>query len=96
MDGKIHTLYEFAKQRKLSIALMVHTYHSHFISEWVAEASQIFFRDIPILPKLWFGWLGWAAFGKLGTSSLFIIDPTKSKDENLQSVRSTGHDGAET
>jgi hypothetical protein len=26
------------------------------------------------------------------TSSVFIVDPTKLKDEGLQSVRSTGHD----
>jgi hypothetical protein len=26
------------------------------------------------------------------TLSLFIVDPTKPKDESLQSVRSTGHD----
>jgi hypothetical protein len=30
----------------------IHTYHSHFIAEGVAEVSQIFLRDTHILPKL--------------------------------------------
>jgi hypothetical protein len=30
----------------------VHTYHSRFIPEMVAEASQIFFQDAHVLPKL--------------------------------------------
>jgi hypothetical protein len=30
----------------------VHTYHSRFIPEGVAEASQIFLRDSHVLPKL--------------------------------------------
>jgi hypothetical protein len=30
----------------------IHTYHSHFIPEGVAEASQIFFRDAHVLLKL--------------------------------------------
>jgi hypothetical protein len=30
----------------------IHTYHSRFISEEVAEASQIFLRDAHVLPKL--------------------------------------------
>jgi hypothetical protein len=30
----------------------IHTYHSHFIPEGVAEASQIFLRDAHVLPKL--------------------------------------------
>jgi hypothetical protein len=30
----------------------IHTYHSRFISKGVTEASQIFFRDAHILPKL--------------------------------------------
>jgi hypothetical protein len=32
--------------------MMIHTYHSRFIPERVAEASQIFRRDAPVLPKL--------------------------------------------
>jgi hypothetical protein len=31
---------------------LVHTYHSHFIPEGVAEAFQIFFRNAHVLPKL--------------------------------------------
>jgi hypothetical protein len=30
----------------------IHTYHSRFIPEGVAEVSQIFFRDTHVLPKL--------------------------------------------
>jgi hypothetical protein len=30
----------------------IHTYHSHFIPEGVAEVSQIFLRDTHVLPKL--------------------------------------------
>jgi hypothetical protein len=30
----------------------IHTYHSHFIPEGVAEVSQIFLRDAHVLPKL--------------------------------------------
>jgi hypothetical protein len=30
----------------------IHTYHSRFIPEGVAEVSQIFLRDIHVLPKL--------------------------------------------
>jgi hypothetical protein len=30
----------------------IHTYHSRFIPEGVAEASQIFLRDTHVLPKL--------------------------------------------
>jgi hypothetical protein len=30
----------------------IHTYHSCFIPEGVAEASQIFLRDAQVLPKL--------------------------------------------
>jgi hypothetical protein len=30
----------------------IHTYHSRFIPEGVAEVSQIFPRDTPVLPKL--------------------------------------------
>jgi hypothetical protein len=30
----------------------IHTYHSRFIPEGVAEVSQIFLRDTHILPKL--------------------------------------------
>jgi hypothetical protein len=30
----------------------IHTYHSRFISEGVAEISQIFLRDTHCLPKL--------------------------------------------
>jgi hypothetical protein len=31
---------------------IIHTHHSRFIPEGVAEASQIFLRDAHILPKL--------------------------------------------
>jgi hypothetical protein len=30
----------------------IHTYHSHFIPEGAADASQIFLRDTHVLPKL--------------------------------------------
>jgi hypothetical protein len=30
----------------------IHTYHSRFIPEGVAEVSQIFLRDTHVLPKL--------------------------------------------
>jgi hypothetical protein len=30
----------------------IHTYHSRFIPEGVAEVSQIFLRDTDVLPKL--------------------------------------------
>jgi hypothetical protein len=30
----------------------IHTYHSRFISEGVAEVSQMFFQDTHVLPKL--------------------------------------------
>jgi hypothetical protein len=30
----------------------IHTYHSSFIPEGVAEVSQIFLRDTHVLPKL--------------------------------------------
>jgi hypothetical protein len=32
--------------------VFIHTYHSHFIPEWVAKAPQIFLRDAYVLPKL--------------------------------------------
>jgi hypothetical protein len=32
--------------------LLIHTYHSRFISERVAEASQILLRDAHVLPKI--------------------------------------------
>jgi hypothetical protein len=32
--------------------MQTHTYHSRFIPEGAAEASQIFLRDAHILPKL--------------------------------------------
>jgi hypothetical protein len=32
--------------------LLLHTYHSSFIPEGVAEASQIFLRNAQVLPKL--------------------------------------------
>jgi hypothetical protein len=32
--------------------LSIHTYHSRFIPEGVAEVSQIFLRDTHVLPKL--------------------------------------------
>jgi hypothetical protein len=32
--------------------IYIHTYHSRFIPEGVAEASQIFLRDTHVLPKL--------------------------------------------
>jgi 3-methyladenine DNA glycosylase Mpg len=33
------------------ILTYIHTYHLRFIPEGVAEVSQIFFRDIHVLPK---------------------------------------------
>jgi hypothetical protein len=36
----------------LQINKYIHTYHSRFISEGVAEASQIFLRHTHVLPKL--------------------------------------------
>jgi hypothetical protein len=33
-------------------AYYIHTYHSRFIPEGVAEASQIFLRDAHVLPQL--------------------------------------------
>jgi hypothetical protein len=36
----------------LLLYIRVHTYHSRFIPKGVAEASQIFFRDAHVLPKL--------------------------------------------
>jgi hypothetical protein len=39
--------------RKTSnIITYIHTYHSRFIPEGVAEVSQIFLRDTHVLPKL--------------------------------------------
>jgi hypothetical protein len=32
--------------------LYIHTYHSRFIPEGIAEVSQIFLRDTHVLPKL--------------------------------------------
>jgi hypothetical protein len=32
--------------------IIIHTYHSRFIPEGLAEASQMFFRDAHILTKL--------------------------------------------
>jgi hypothetical protein len=37
---------------RLDINTYIHTYHSRFIPEGVAEVSQIFFRDTYVLPKL--------------------------------------------
>jgi hypothetical protein len=34
------------------IVVYIHTYHLRFISERVADASQIFLRDTHVLPKL--------------------------------------------
>jgi hypothetical protein len=31
---------------------LIHTYHSRFTLEELAEASQIFLRDVHVLPKL--------------------------------------------
>jgi hypothetical protein len=39
-------------QRRTANTVPVFTYHSRFISEGVAEASQIFHRDAHVLPKL--------------------------------------------
>jgi hypothetical protein len=36
----------------LLLSKCVHTYHSRFIPEGVAEVSQIFLRDTHVLPKL--------------------------------------------
>jgi hypothetical protein len=32
--------------------VVMHTYHSRFIPERIAEASQIFLRDAQVLPQL--------------------------------------------
>jgi hypothetical protein len=37
---------------KIGIHTYIHTYHSRFIPEGVAEASQIFFQDAHLAPKL--------------------------------------------
>jgi hypothetical protein len=34
------------------LQVLIHTYHSRFIPEGVAEASQILLRDAHVLPKL--------------------------------------------
>jgi hypothetical protein len=49
----LQTIYEI-KENIVSAILhnMYHTYHSRFIPEGVAEASQIFLRDAHVLPKL--------------------------------------------
>jgi hypothetical protein len=36
----------------LLVRLYIHTYHSRFIPEGVAEISQIFLRDTHVLPRL--------------------------------------------
>jgi hypothetical protein len=36
----------------LNCYLYVHTYHSRFIPEGIADASQILLRDAHVLPKL--------------------------------------------
>jgi hypothetical protein len=36
----------------ISTEIYIHTYHSRFIPERVAEVSQIFLRDTHVLPKL--------------------------------------------
>jgi hypothetical protein len=38
--------------RAMSADIKIHTYHSRFIPEGVAEASQTFLRDVHVLPKL--------------------------------------------
>jgi hypothetical protein len=35
-----------------SVLIYIHTYHSRFIPEGVAEVSQIILRDTHVLPKL--------------------------------------------
>jgi hypothetical protein len=43
----------FSVQEYLEVSdLYIHTYHSRFIPEGVAELSQIFLRDTHVLPKL--------------------------------------------
>jgi hypothetical protein len=37
---------------KVIVIIYIHTYHSRFIPEVVAEVSQIFLRDTDVLPKL--------------------------------------------
>jgi hypothetical protein len=39
--------WEKSKKKKI-----IHTYHSRFIPEGVAETTQIFLRDAHVLPKL--------------------------------------------
>jgi hypothetical protein len=40
------------QNKKENIKIYIHTYHSRFISEAVAEVTQIFLRDTHVLPKL--------------------------------------------
>jgi hypothetical protein len=40
------------KNSYLTALMYIHTYHSRFIPEGVAEVSQIFLRDTHVLPKL--------------------------------------------
>jgi hypothetical protein len=40
------------QNKKENIKIYIHTYHSRFIPEGVAEVTQIFFRDTHVLSKL--------------------------------------------
>jgi hypothetical protein len=39
-------------EKHFLFSLIIHTYHSRFIPEGVAEVYQIFLRDTHVLPKL--------------------------------------------
>jgi hypothetical protein len=41
----------FTRTLNLNIHTCIYTYHSRFIPEGVAEASQILFRDAHVLPR---------------------------------------------
>jgi hypothetical protein len=46
-------------QQVVTCQVFIHTYHSHFIPEWVAEVSQIFLRT-------GVRWVGtWVRFAKI-------------------------------
>jgi hypothetical protein len=51
----LFSIYDIDKQKLAMLShsmVLTYTYHSRFIPEGVAEASQIFLRDTHILPKL--------------------------------------------
>jgi hypothetical protein len=50
--SKTPTFYQTYLLTYLPNRLYIHTYHSRFISEGVAEGSQILLQDAHVLPKL--------------------------------------------